>query len=380
MKLKSYFSGTVEAAMELARQELGPDAMLVHSRRAMPEARHLGEYEVVFAVMPEAEQPPAAPSAPPVAESEPARSPVLDQMTQEVADLRRQIERIASVVGRSSALASAGEFASAALTEWFATLVATGVDVPAVEETMHRVKERHEGAETADRASLRAWLVDELARQIRVDASLGRASATRRVVVLVGPPGVGKTSVLVKLAVAQGLGARRPTLLVSLDNLRVGGAEQLRSFAAILGVSFESLECALSLPQTLSEHRNKDLVLIDTPGYGPKEMEEAAELAHAVAPVPDVDVHLVLSAAMNPADLARAVKRFEIFRPPKLVFTHLDETESYGAMWSEAARTGKAISFLAAGQQIPEDLEAATMDRIMNLVLGPPAERIRAAA
>ena len=50
MKIKSYFSDAVETAMSLARQELGADAMLVHSKRALPESRHLGEYEVVFAV------------------------------------------------------------------------------------------------------------------------------------------------------------------------------------------------------------------------------------------------------------------------------------------------------------------------------------------
>src|SRR3974377_385259 len=49
MKIKSYYSRTVEDAIASARQEMGPEAMLVNSRKAPPEGRHLGEYEVVFA-------------------------------------------------------------------------------------------------------------------------------------------------------------------------------------------------------------------------------------------------------------------------------------------------------------------------------------------
>ena len=63
MKLKSYFSGTVEAAMELARQELGEEALLVNARPATPETRYLGAYEVVFGIPPRQMQPAARQAA-----------------------------------------------------------------------------------------------------------------------------------------------------------------------------------------------------------------------------------------------------------------------------------------------------------------------------
>jgi flagellar biosynthesis protein FlhF len=72
---------------------------------------------------------------------------------------------------------------------------------------------------------------------------------------------------------------------------------------------------------------------------------------------------------MRSADLSRVVDRFEMFRPAKLIFTHLDETASFGPIVNEAVRTGKAVSFLSAGQRIPEDLEPAAKDRIIDLVL-----------
>ena len=83
---------------------------------------------------------------------------------------------------------------------------------------------------------------------------------------------------------------------------------------------------------------------------------------------------------MRPADLSRTVDRFEIFAPVKLIFTHLDETLFFGTMISESARGEKPISFLAGGQQIPEDLEPANPARLLDLIFEEPAERALSAA
>jgi flagellar biosynthesis protein FlhF len=156
---------------------------------------------------------------------------------------------------------------------------------------------------------------------------------------------------------------------LSIDCYRIAAAEQLRSYGAILGVGFQAHETTLALAQALEEHRHKDLILIDTPGYGPKDMDAAEDLARLLASRPDVDTHLVLTASMKSADLKRVVDRFEVFRPRKLLFTKLDETETFGPILNEAVRTGKPVSFLSAGQQIPDDLEPATPDRILELAL-----------
>src|SRR5690349_16387321 len=102
MKIKSYYSRTVEGAMAAARQELGPDAMLVNTRKASPEARHLGDYEVVFATLdpepaapenrvPQPETPPAAPAL------SPGERLSLDvsELKKELAGMRRALTRTA---------------------------------------------------------------------------------------------------------------------------------------------------------------------------------------------------------------------------------------------------------------------------------------------
>jgi flagellar biosynthesis protein FlhF len=81
---------------------------------------------------------------------------------------------------------------------------------------------------------------------------------------------------------------------------------------------------------------------------------------------------------MKPSDMARVIDCYQIFQPRKLIFTRIDETERYGALVSEAARRALPVSFLATGQQIPDDLEAATKPWLASLVLGTSGNAPRA--
>ena len=74
---------------------------------------------------------------------------------------------------------------------------------------------------------------------------------------------------------------------------------------------------------------------------------------------------------MRTSDLKRIAGQYEIFKPAKLLFTRLDETETFGPLLSQSVRSGKPISFITRGQRIPEDLEAATKDLILDMVLKP---------
>jgi flagellar biosynthesis protein FlhF len=164
-----------------------------------------------------------------------------------------------------------------------------------------------------------------------------------------------------------------------MDTYRVAAAEQLRSYAAILGVGFQVLETVTALAQSIEESRGKELIFIDTPGLGFGEMEHSAALAHFLATREDIDTQLVLPASMKPADLTRMVDAFESMRPDRLLFTKLDETGSHGPILNEAARTRKPLSFFATGQRIPEDLEAVATTRLLDLIIGGGRGKVQAA-
>jgi flagellar biosynthesis protein FlhF len=380
MKLKSYFADSVAAAMAEAAKELGDDAMLVNSREAPPEARHLGSCEVVFAIgtasqsgsLPAASVPGSRHTGIAGGASR-GEAGLLANLSQEVAELRRQMNRITGVMARSHPAAGEQSPLESELLRISEGLLDADLSADLVPEVIGRLRIAAERDEFTAAPNLHQRAIeatrDELAGMFSVDARVGSAREGAQTVVLVGPPGAGKTSALVKIAAAYGLQIRRPAQLLSLDMYRVGAAEQLRSFAAILGIGFQALETPLSLAQALEEHRHKDLILIDTPGHGLRDMDAGSELAAFLHAHPKIDVHLTVAASTKAADLKASVDRFEAFRPTKLLFTKLDETASPGTVLSEAIRTGKPISFLTDGQQIPEDFREATQSSVLDLVL-----------
>jgi flagellar biosynthesis GTPase FlhF len=325
MKLKSYFSGTVEAAMQLARRELGEDALLINTRPATPETRYLGAYEVVFGIPPRQIAPASFPAAG-AASGEAVfgyAGSVQDRWTQEVAGLRRDMERMLNAVleGRTAA----------------------SFQQPAA----------HAAAKAAETIPL-----------CEVDATLGRPGAARAIIALVGPPGAGKTTTLIKLAARYGLTSRKPAQILSADVYRIAKADQLRTLAAILGIGCGVAETAGAVAQMLEEHRDKELIFVDTPSLDCADTDAAADLAQLIASHPEIDTHLVLPAFMRPSDMDRVIDRYAVFAPRKLIFTRIDETGSYADMVRVAAHRCLPVSFLGNGQQIPDDLEPAVKDRL----------------
>jgi flagellar biosynthesis protein FlhF len=391
MKIKSYYSRTVEDAMAAARQEMGPDAMLVNSRKAPPEVRHLGEYEVVFANVAGAVAPVKATLRLPGERSDAIpvpQAPANNRLSTEVAELKKELEGMRHAITRTAYAPAQWIGVSQDLSDAYAMLTAAELSAELAREIVQAAGDRLNGQRLppgrptprTDPSAFQRALTEEISSRFTTEGTLGRSPETPRIVALVGPPGSGKTTTLVKLAVNYGLAARRPVLLLSIDTHRVAAADQLRSYAAILGVGFQLLETVSSLAQTIEENRGKELIFIDTPGLAYGDLEDAESLAHFLATRGDIDTHLVLPASMKAADLSRMVDAFEILRPQHLLFTKLDETRSYGPIFSEAARSGKPLSFFAAGQRIPEDLEAASPERVLELVLAGAAGRARSAA
>lgn len=357
MKLKSFFANTIEEAIRLARQELGPDAMLVNSKRTGAEAKHLGLYEVVVCADTTDTLPPEG--AFQAGRELPASPPPVDRLSQDVSELKLRMEKLALTLARNQQ-SSAGVAFDPELSRIFTSLTDAELDTDLAYDIVENL------AQPLSPCAVRS----ELSKRVLVNSELGSGGQQSRVAALVGPPGAGKTSALIKLALQIGVAARRSIHILTADTYRIAAADELRSYAAILGVGCQALETAAELEQALDQNRNKDLVLIDSPGLCRTEMDAADQLAGLIAKRPDIDTHLVLSASMRAVDMRRVAEQYAALRPRKLIFTRLDETNTFGPILSLSVRMGIPVSFFSRGQRIPEDLEPATAEGILDLILG----------
>jgi flagellar biosynthesis protein FlhF len=228
-------------------------------------------------------------------------------------------------------------------------------------------------ADTARRPDVRA----AAGRAFRVQG-LGAADGQRRVVALVGPTGVGKTTTIAKLAgqCRQAGGGR--VALMSLDTYRIGAMAQMQIYAELLGAPFYVVRDRTELAKALQAEATADLVLVDSMGRSPQHRDGIATLRALLAEIPTPEVHLVVSATTKGSDLEEVMRRFRPLRYQHLLITKLDEARSAGPVLGLALEHDLSVSYLTTGQEVPDDLEPATPDRLSAFLFpGGPVQRTR---
>jgi flagellar biosynthesis protein FlhF len=341
MHLKRYRRKTLQEALRAVRDELGPDALVLSTREVLAAGVRgwIGQREVEVTAA--AERPRVSGNRHAEAESE-----------------------AAWLSGRSRGHAAEADRATS---EMAARLRATGLDA----ETAAAVADAHPAG--SRRAATASSLRRTIAGQMESLAANDRTYAA--VEVFVGPPGVGKTTTIAKIAAQERARRGKRLSLVAADAFRVGAIEQLRLYADILGTPFSTARTPDELEAALDGGRRP--LLLDTAGRSPAD-DVARDMFRALAGRPDVRTHLVI-AANTPRDLARRVfDRFEDARPSRVVITKLDEAESLAALVPVLRERQLPVSYVGTGQNVPGDLERATPSVLASWVAGEHSEEVRA--
>jgi flagellar biosynthesis protein FlhF len=187
----------------------------------------------------------------------------------------------------------------------------------------------------------------------------------RRIVAMVGPSGVGKTTTVAKLAARARMGGKS-VALVSCDGFRVGAVDQLERYADLLGATFHVARTAAELAAVLEEETS-DLVFVDTSGRPPTATAPEAALAarrKKDAPVP-VDVILCVPASIRHQDAVRVMATFASLAPTKVCVTKLDETEAPSGLVHGPWAAKLPLTVLCTGPRVPEDVTPATLATFM---------------
>jgi flagellar biosynthesis protein FlhF len=195
--------------------------------------------------------------------------------------------------------------------------------------------------------------------------------------VFVGPPGVGKTTTIAKIATHElALNGRRMGL-VAADGFRVGAVEQLRVYADILRSPLTVARTPAELEAALDLGRRP--LLVDTAGRSASD-HASREILRVLAARVDVRVHLVVAADTPVPTLRRVLERFECARPSRLVLTKMDEAESMGEIVALVREADLPVSYLGTGQNVPGDLQVATPKALAGWVAGDSMMNVPAVA
>jgi flagellar biosynthesis protein FlhF len=367
MKTKSFYASSLEKAIHDARQELGAEAVLITSRRVPSESHSVKSYEVVFGAAEVAASPHPVPQS--------------HDIQADLAALEGQLEGIKRALKLNEA-ASPASAEDVLLDRAQQELVAAGMSATVARDIVAKASVAWNALapmQRASAASLKTGLLECLSKELRF-APTARPGDSSRVMVFVGPPGAGKTTTLMKVAIQEFFARRISVRIVSVDPHRPAGHEKARALAGIIGVGFSAVNTMAEFADAIEEFQGKGVLLIDTPGYGRSDEDDLPELEGFLSKLGSRGTHLVLSASMKGPDLIRAARQYAGLAPDYLLFTKLDETESYGGILSTALEVKKPLSFFADGQSIPEDIEAASSSILLApLFEGRRAEAISAA-
>ena len=224
-----------------------------------------------------------------------------------------------------------------------------------------------------DAANAMRWARAALARNIAV----GQDDLVERggVYALVGPTGVGKTTTIAKLA-ARCLMKRgeASVALVTIDNYRIGAYEQLRVYADILNAPLFAVNDDTALDAALAELAERHLVLVDTAGMNQHDQRLADQIGLLCRDGVEIERVLVLAAAAQGAALEEAVRGFGERKLAGCILTKLDESVTIGAALDVLIRHRLPVLYVTTGQRVPEDLDRANVDALIERVFTAPGQ------
>ncbi len=348
MGVRIYRGRTIEEALARVKNALGPEAMIISTTPFKANSGNSG-FEIVAMQ---------------------GRGAAVDTQPNPLGEVKSELMSIKEMIYLLNHSRTITEtlLMNPPVLNLYAKLISNGVADHYVRMFLERAGALN--GESPDQGNtIREKIIREIMRVIGVKDPFDVQDGHRIVVAFIGTTGVGKTTTIGKLAAQLVLTARKKVGLISIDKYRIGAMEQLKTYAAIMGIPCFPAFNRSDLLFALRRMEGRDVVLIDTAGQSHYDRSRIAELRNVITGDPPISSHLLMSVSTRDSEMKKVAASFSQLEFQSYIFTKIDEAEQYGSIVNQIMKLQLPISFLTTGQNVPEDIERADKERITGLLL-----------
>ncbi|MBT9173522.1 MAG: Flagellar biosynthesis protein FlhF [Syntrophomonadaceae bacterium] len=356
MKIKKYCVENVQEGMLQIKKELGPEAVIIDSRKVREKGLR-GFFAPVKVEITAAVDSPPSPWQSTAARERDFQE---QKLHGELNELKQLVNQLVNRQQKQN-IEEKGPFY-----RWMQRLIENDVAPALAQQILTEIHEDFAVENALSDEVIELILLKKVRERLRV-ADL---PDTARILAFVGPTGVGKTTTLAKLAARFALYHNKQVGMITIDTYRIGAVEQLRTYADITGMPIEVVMTPKDMPRALKRLADRELILVDTAGRNSKNSMQVSELSSFMAGLPTPEIFLVLSATTKTKDLYRIMANFAKVNFNRLIFTKLDETDTFGVLLNTSSSTSLPLTYVTTGQNVPDDLEGANAERLAKLILG----------
>jgi len=383
MKIKRYVANDYRTALRQAKSELGQDAIILHSRQikrkgiigwfAPPQIEitvalddtlqvHTDRVRKNLEVVSWPTVPQIDHQLPPVMNNgrETELIEEIKHMNQLMKEMRTKLHEVESIKGLSKTVH-----------DFYQTLIQNRVKPEIAMHIAASIQNRLPQEDCLDLQWANEVCLHTLREYVNNISPIYLNNTSRaRLVFIIGPTGVGKTTTIAKLAANMTFIEGKKVALVTLDTYRIAAADQLRTFADIMDISLSVVFSDIELKEAVDKYQDKDIIFVDTAGCSPFNQEQVMDLERFVKLARPDDIILVLSVTTDSDDLLNIYHHFKNVGVDKIIFTKLDEAVTYGQILNVIYEIRKPIAYVTTGQSVPDDIEVPDSTCLARMFLG----------
>lgn len=367
MKVKKYIARSMPEAMQKIRKELGKNAVILHSKE-VKNGGFLGLFkkkniEVVAGVDPsplqrdETKQELYMQTKPEKVSSAPS------QKNEEILNEIQQLKKMIQWQAADQLDSNLPEYQLA-----YRYLLEQEVEETVAKEMINSIIKDHQGQEDITYEQVLEACGNYIENRLK-PFNISQLTESK-VIQLIGPTGVGKTTTIAKIAATLMLNNMKKVAFVTTDTYRIAAIDQLKTYARILNVPIEVAYSVEEYKNAIGKLNGYDVILVDTAGRNFREQKYVRQLRESLAIGKELDTYIVLALTAKPKDIIETYDQFNSIPKKGVIFTKMDETTQYGSLINLPFMKNIDIAFVTNGQDVPDDLLLANPKEISQLIIG----------